>query len=124
MSRMWSQSGNDGRARRHRIPLPLRVRTEWISRNDQPAGLAEDTVMENISQFGCYFLLTTEPTVGSEVEMEITIPVELGRISAGKVYCQGRVLRVEKQATTDRTGVACTIDRFRLVPRIADFQTA
>ena len=125
---MWRQNRNDARARRHRIPLPLRVRARLINRNGQspavPPSFAEDTLMENISQFGCYFLLTVEPTLGSDVEMEITIPVGFAGVNAGKVHCQGRVVRIEKQPASDKTGVACTIDRFHLVPLVGDSQTA
>ncbi|HEY7679585.1 MAG TPA: PilZ domain-containing protein [Terriglobia bacterium] len=109
------------RAKRYRIPLPVRVRTGSVARNGRFP--AEETIVENISQFGCYFLLRSEPTVGSEVEMDITIPVVLAGLNAGEARCRGRVVRVEKDTTSDRIGVACRIDHFWLVSQIDDSQT-
>jgi len=38
------------------------------------------------------------------------------------LLCQGKVVRVEKGQPKGRTGVACTIDQYRLVADAADFR--
>ena len=77
------------RPRRYQLLLPLRV---WIrgwgkgkaSAEAQPVVEAE-TITENISSAGCYFLLNEKPAVGSRIEMEIKMTPERGKKSKSKV---------------------------------------
>lgn len=108
------------RPRRYRLFLPLKV---WIrgwgqgkrSRMIEPE-LEEETITENISSAGCFFLLSEEPPVGSRVDMEIQMDSKRGAMSNGKVLCRGRVVRIQKEKGNGKTGVGCAIDRYRIVP--------
>jgi hypothetical protein len=115
-------SGNDHspiRARRYQLLLPLRV---WVrgfmrglSPRRRPPVVTAETITENISSTGCYFLLNDEPPVGTDVKMEIVIPAPKDRRETGKILCRGKVVRIEKERPRGKTGVACTIDHYRLV---------
>ena len=72
----------------------------------------ENTFTENISTGGCYFLLSQEPPVGSEVEMEITMAARTAGLRHGKVRCRGKVVRVENGLGGGKIGVACTIEHY------------
>ena len=118
---------SDLRPRRYRLPFPLRV---WVrklrhvaSPAEKPPSLSEETITDNISSAGCYFSLKEEPEIGSKAELEITLPAQMAGTHAGRVLCQGKVVRVEKGQPKGRTGVACTIDHYRLIADAADFQT-
>jgi hypothetical protein len=76
------------------------------------AGPTESTITENISSTGCYFAVQQDPPpVGTAIEMEIAIPAA----KDGKVRCSGRVVRMQKVAGEEKTGVACTIDQYQIV---------
>ena len=108
------------RPRRYQLLLPLRV---WIrgwgkgkaSAEAQPVVEAE-TIPENISSAGCYFLLNEKPAVGSRIEMEIKMTPERGKKSKSKVVCRGRVVRTETSKGDGKTGVGCAFERYRIVP--------
>jgi len=77
----------------------------------EDSAYVENTVTENISASGCYFHLSQAVPVGTEVELELTIP---GGSSgeADKVFCRGVVVRVDKPASNGPAGVATTIDSY------------
>ena len=81
----------------------------------RPPVVTEETTTENISSTGCYFLLNEEPPVGTNVKMEIAIPAPKDRAETGKILCRGKVVRIERERPQGKTGVACTIDHYRLV---------
>ena len=106
------------RPRRYPLLLPLRV---WIrnfakKRGPAPEPVEEETITTNISSAGCYFLLSEEPPVGSAVEMEIAMQPEPGKKPHSKMLARGKVVRVEKEPVTGKTGVACEFDRYKLIP--------
>jgi|SRR5581483_7512541 len=113
------------RRRRYRLPLPLRVwfrkkRDSFAAKRSQVE--VEDTVTENISSTGCYFLLGEAPPVGSKAEMEITIAPGITGLHSSRVLCSGKIVRVEepKQEAAapggkKKVGVACTIDHYRFL---------
>jgi hypothetical protein len=108
------------RPRRYPLLLPLRV---WIrswskkrSAAPAPEPVEEETITTNISSAGCYFLLSEEPPVGSAVEMEIAMQPEPGKKPHSKMVASGKVVRVEKEPVTGKTGVGCEFERYRLVP--------
>ena len=111
--------GSPIRAKRYPLLLPLRV---WIrgfmrgfSPRRRPPVVTAETITENISSTGCYFLLNEEPPVGTNVKMEIVIPPLEDRTETGKILCRGKVVRIERERPQGKTGVACTIDHYRLV---------
>jgi hypothetical protein len=113
---------SDMRSRRYRLPLALRV---WVLKNRKTPEaelgprrvIIEDTVTENISSSGCYFLLSDPPPIGSKTEMEIRMSSADVGFHAGKIRCSGKVVRVESNmGQRGKVGVACTIDHYRFVP--------
>jgi hypothetical protein len=75
-----------------------------------------ETITQNISSAGCYFLLNEKPEVGSRIEMEIKMTPERGKKSSSKVVCRGRVVRTETSKGSGRTGVGCAFERYRIMP--------
>ena len=96
------------------LSFPLQVRMESsvpkISLQGDSA-YVENTVTENISSSGCYFHLSREVPVGTNLELEITIPGTRGE-AEDKVCCRGKVVRVDRPASNGRVGVATTIESY------------
>ena len=108
------------RPRRYQLFLPLKV---WIrswgkgkQSSNTPPEVEEETITENISSAGCFFLLSEEPEVGSKVDMEIQMAPQPGGKPNSKVLCRGRVVRIQKEKGNGKTGVGCAIQRYRIVP--------
>jgi hypothetical protein len=80
--------------------------------------------MQKVNPMGCFFLLSNEPIVGSVIEMEITLPPELGEIATGKFLCQGKVVQIENEKASGRTGVRCSIEKYALIPTTAECEVA
>lgn len=105
------------RQKRFRVPLPLwvRIRQRFEGKTGTEKTLVdEETVTENISTTGCYFLLSEKPPLGSIADMEIRVPDHCAGVQEGTLHCRGRVVRVEPQPTGARFGVACAIDCYSL----------
>jgi hypothetical protein len=110
--------------------LPLRV---CVRKHPAEAGSMmwpmnpeiEHTVTENVSSGGCYFFLSQELPLGTRLEMEITIPGEVADVPFARIYCRGKVIRVDHgcadRAAAEgafgqaRFGVAATIERLQEV---------
>jgi PilZ domain len=115
------KAGSSGtRPRRYQLFLPLKV---WIRSWGQgkkprmtPPEVEEETITENISSAGCFFMLSEEPPVGSRVDMEIQMAPKAGGMPNSKVVCRGRVVRIQKEKGNGKTGVGCAIERYRIVP--------
>ena len=108
------------RQKRFRIALPLRIRIRqrlgMERRAKEENVVVEETITENISTTGCYFLLSKKPPVGSSAEMEIAVPGHYLGVRSGRVHCRGKIVRVEDRHGGKRAGVACTIDSYSLHP--------
>ena len=106
------------RRRRFDINLHLKVcgakHTEGASA-ERDEGVIENAVTQNVSGGGCYFLLSQEPLLDSEIEMEIIIPGGLRGVSQGRVCCRGKVIRVNTGLPDGKVGVAATFERSYLV---------
>ncbi|MBI4480987.1 MAG: hypothetical protein HY651_13285 [Acidobacteria bacterium] len=72
------------------------------------------------SEIECFFLLQNVPTIGSRMEMDITLPPEIAASVAKRVHCQGTVVRVERGSGAGKTGVVCTIEECQVLPAAAD----
>jgi hypothetical protein len=72
--------------------------------------------MANSTQFGCSFTLQNEPTVGSEMEIEISLPEEIAGSPSARVYCRGKVVKVQKREKKGRTEVLCSVENYRFIP--------
>ena len=111
----------DARPRRYQLLLPLRVWVRGWGRGKKAAVEAiqevqEETITENISSAGCYFLMDQKPEIGSRVEMEIKMTPDPAKKSTSKVVCRGRVVRTESPKGTGKTGVGCAFERYRILP--------
>ena len=110
----------DGRPRRDQLLLPLRVLIRGWGRGKKAAPAAqqmeEESITENISSSGCYFLMEKKPQVGSTVEMEIKMSPDQKKQSNSKVVCRGRVVRTQPAKGTTKTGVGCAFERYRIIP--------
>ena len=70
----------------------------------------------------CYFLLCNEPTIGSIVDLELTIPPSLAGPEAVKIVCQGKVIEVTKEGNQSNRIVVCSIDNYELQPVVKDME--
>src|SRR5690348_5910477 len=116
---MLRKALNALRPRRYPLLLPLRVWVKGWAREQQSAlepALEEETITENISSAGCYFLISDGPEAGTRLEMEIKMAPEAGAEPASKVMCRGRVVRVDKDQASGKTGVGCAFERYRIMP--------
>ena len=108
------------RPRRYQLFLPLRVWIRTWGKDKSSHGVEpeveEETITENISSAGCFFLLSNKPEIGSRVDMEIEMTPKPGDKPGSKMICRGRVVRIEKEKGKRKTGVGCAIDRYRIVP--------
>ena len=98
------------------MSLPLRVCSSERpgSSRWQMNPEVESTATVNFSSRGCYFFLAQKPPLGARLEMEITIPGAFPRVPFARIFCQGRVVRVdcgEQGRGEARFGVASTIER-------------
>ncbi|MBI2819898.1 MAG: PilZ domain-containing protein [Acidobacteria bacterium] len=117
---MPKAASGDLRPRRYQLFLPLKVWVRSWGRGEQAKSakpqLEEETITENISSAGCYFLLEEEPEIGSRVEMEIKMEPKPGGKPGSKVICRGRIVRTEKEMKGGKTGVGCAFERYRIIP--------
>lgn len=102
------------------MSLPLRVCLSEHSANPVSSDWhmnpeAEFTLTENFSSRGCYFSLSRKPPLGTRLEMEITIPGTFPDAPFARIFCRGRVIRVDRDWCSPdcrdaRFGVAATIE--------------
>jgi hypothetical protein len=76
--------------------------------------------MADSSQIRCFFFLKNVPTVGSGMEMELSLPEEITGSKTTMIHCQGKVAQVEKESVPGRVEVRCTVENYRLLPLSAD----
>jgi len=48
--------------------------------------------------------------------MIVDVPMRVSGARGGKIYCRGKVLRVNDQSIPGKIGVACTIDSYKFKP--------
>lgn len=72
----------------------------------------------DISSGGCFIYADGDFPVGSEIQIVLMLPRELGLITDRMVCCHARVLRVEQPNADGKRGIAATIDRFALMNQI------
>ena len=79
--------------------------------------LAAET--RDVSFRGLYFVVDQEFESGSSIEFILTLPRELTLAGDVRIYCAGRVVRVEKPVPAGGVGVAAIIDRYEFLPQTA-----
>lgn len=94
-------------ARRYELSLPVVVRD-----GDKLNGQTRD-----ISTRGVYFLMDEDLAAGTTLDFTLTLPQEITGGTAVLVRAQGRVIRVDKKESENksRVGVAAVIEKYEIV---------
>ena len=71
---------------------------------------------KDISDRGLFFFTDARIDLGSEIDMVIMLPEEVGLPLSGMVCCHGRIVRSD--SASGQYGVAVEIDRFAPVPQV------
>jgi hypothetical protein len=72
----------------------------------------------DISTGGMFLYADETFAVGSEVQIVLMLPRELGLVTDRMVCCHATVLRVEPPNSDGKQGVAAMIDRFALMNQV------
>ena len=72
----------------------------------------------DISTGGMFLYADDTFAVGSEIQIVLMLPRELGMVMDRMVCCHATVLRVEPPNTDGKQGVAAMIDRFALMNQV------
>ena len=89
-----------------------RVRSRLIS----PTG--EFLYYRDISTGGMFLYADESFPVGSEIQIVLMLPRELGLVTDRMVCCHATVLRIEDDTPDGKKGIAAVIDRFALMNQI------
>jgi len=84
-------------------------------RADSRTVLAET---RDISTGGMFLYADESFPVGSEIQIVLMLPRELGLVTDRMVCCHATVLRVEPPTQEGKRGIAAMIDRFALMNQI------
>ena len=98
--------------RRYDLSLPILVRVPAQKVLDLKTGKTRD-----ISTRGLYFVMDQDLRAGSEIDLTLTLPIELTKGAEVLVHALGKVLRVEPRIEDGNTrlGVAAIIQRYDIV---------
>lgn len=92
--------------RRYNLSLPVRV---W-SKSRASHVVAAST--RDISARGIYLVLSQEFELGTDLELEITLPLKLAGGHVSLIRCRGKLSRIERIAPEGKIGIGTTIDYF------------
>lgn len=95
--------------RRVRSKVRATVRTDSRS-------IAAET--RDISAGGMFLYADETFPVGSEIQIVLMLPRELGLVTDRMVCCHATVLRVEPPSADGKQGIAAMIDRFALMNQV------
>lgn len=98
-------------ARRFLLSLPLEVKGQLSTGETFSAA----TKTRDISFRGLYFVVDREFDSGSPIEFVLTLPKEVTLAGDVRIYCAGRVVRVERPDSPGTVGVAAVIDRYEFL---------
>lgn len=93
----------------------VRTRMRATVKLDSHAVAAET---RDISTGGCFLYADESFPVGSEIQIVLMLPRELGLVTDRMVCCHATVLRVEEPDGQGKKGIAAMIDRFALMNQI------
>ncbi len=78
----------------------------------------EQAQTRDISSRGVCFYLDRTLTINSEIEFILTLPPEITLANSIRVYCKGRVVRVEPSSIPHgKVAVAATIQRYEFLAK-------
>ena len=102
-------ANRSGTRRRHeRIPISLPVTVTAGSHTVAAA-------TRDISVNGLFVFTDAPFRTGSEVEIVLTLPQELGFSASEMICCQGKIVRTE--TAEGHCGIGAAIDRFQAFPQ-------
>ena len=99
----------------HRGKRRVKSRVRATVNLDSRSILAET---RDISSGGMFLYADGPFAVGSEIQIVLMLPRELGLITDRMVCCHATVLRIEPPAADGKQGIAAMIDRFALMNQI------
>jgi c-di-GMP-binding flagellar brake protein YcgR len=94
--------------RRYNLSFPVRVKPK----SKDIAAPPIETSTKDISARGIYLVLSEELELGSELELEITLPAELAGGKSVKLRCRGKVARLEPKNAEGKVGVGAVIQDY------------
>lgn len=113
---MATVQGGIERRRYHRylLSLPVRVRSK------AKAGELVETSTKDISAHGIYIFLPEELELGSELELDIKLPVEISGMKDVRVHCRSKIARLDRKLEEGRVGVGAVIEHYEFVQESKD----
>ena len=93
--------------RRFALRLPLTVKF--------PEGDAREAQTRDVSARGICFYMDSSVAEGAEIEFTLTLPPEITLTESIRVYCKGKVVRVEPEGPAGRVGIAAIIERYEFL---------
>jgi hypothetical protein len=79
------------------------------------AGHTLAATTKDISRGGLFMVTDVALREGTDIEVVLVLPKELGLPTSGMVCCHGKIVRTE--TAPGRYGIAVTIERFQAVPQ-------
>ena len=92
--------------RRFSLRLPVTVKFDSAEKAAQT---------RDVSARGICFYMDTSVEEGSDIEFTLTLPPEITLTESIRVYCKGKVVRVEPEAPGGRVGIAAVIERYEFL---------
>ena len=99
----------------HRGKRRVKTKVRATVKGDSRSVTAET---RDISTGGMFLYADDTFAVGSEIQIVLMLPRELGLVTDRMVCCHATVLRIEPPTPEGRTGIAAMIDRFALMNQI------
>ena len=103
-------TSQDQRAKR-RVKTKVRATVKAATKN-----VTAET--RDISTGGMFLYADDSFQVGSEIQIVLMLPRELGLVTDRMVCCHATVLRVEEPNQEGKKGIAAVIDRFALMNQV------
>lgn len=100
-------------SRRFSLKLPVSIRYAEGEAREVPAETRD------VSAQGVFFYAGSQLVEGARVEFTLTLPPEITLTDSIRVRCQGRIVRIDNDATP-RVGIAAIIEQYDFVPEAAD----
>ena len=91
--------------RRYNLAFPVRVRPKTRATTAPTI----ETSTKDISAHGIYLVLSEGLEMGSELDLEITLPGELAGGKSVKLRCRGKVVRLEPKNAEGKIGVGAVL---------------
>lgn len=94
--------------RRYYLSFPVRVQPKSKISTAPPI----ETSTKDISAHGIYLVVSEDLEMGSELDLEITLPAELAGGKIVKLRCTGKVARLEPKNAEGKIGVGAVIQYY------------